>query len=624
MRKSKATTGRAALSLAALGIVYGDIGTSPLYAIHEIFASHHHPVGLTPDNVLGILSLVFWSLTIVVSIKYVAFILKADNRGEGGIMALLALVNQCTSGRPKWMLGLLGIFGAALFYGDGMITPAISVMSAVEGLEVAAPSLDPYIVPIALVILFLLFLYQRHGTAKVGRLFGPVMVVWFSTLGLLGLRQIVEMPGVLKALSPTWAFSFLATNPGLGFLSLGAVVLVVTGAEALYADMGHLGRGPIRRAWFGLVLPALVLNYFGQGALLLNHPEAIENPFFMLAPSWALYPLIALATLATVIASQAVITGVYSVTLQAMQLGYAPRFEVQHTSSEEFGQIYLPGINWALFVAVAVLVLSFRSSSNLASAYGIAVTCTMLIDTLLAWIVARHTWGWHPAKATALFSLFALVDITYVSANSVKITSGGWFPLVLGGSIFLLLTTWKRGRQLLSEHRNDGALPLEPFLAGAGSIPRNPGTAVYMTHNPTTVPRAMLHSLKHFKSLHERVIILNIASANEPYVDPATRVRVDGLSANFYRVTVNYGFMDKPDIPAALELCAPLGLDFNMLDTSFFLGRDTLVTRDVSGSAMTLWRLKLFATLFRNASSPTAYFNLPPNRVVELGAQVTI
>jgi KUP system potassium uptake protein len=622
MKTSHPTQGKTALTLTALGIVYGDIGTSPLYAIHEIFAGAHHPVPITPDNVLGILSLVFWSLMMVVSVKYLGFILRADNRGEGGIMALLALVMRCVQGKPRNALMLMGVFGAALFYGDGMITPAISVLSAVEGLSVVTPAFTPFVVPVALVILFLLFLYQRHGTARIGGLFGPVMVVWFVSLALLGVYGILQAPQVLAALNPSYAAGFLLAHPALGFFSLGAVFLVVTGSEALYADMGHLGRAPIGRAWFGLVLPALVLNYYGQGALLLVKPEAIENPFYLLGPDWTLYPLLALATAATMIASQAVISGVYSVTLQVMQLGFGPRFEVQHTSSEAFGQIYLPGINWGLFVAVALLVAGFGSSGSLASAYGIAVAGTMVITTTLAWIVARNTWGWHPARATALFGLFALMDIAFIAANAMKIGSGGWFPLVLGALFFLLMTTWKRGRQLLAAHRNEGALPLDAFLGGMHDIPRIPGSAVYMTHDATTVPRAMLHSLKHFKSLHERVVILHLASADEPYVAPDRRVHVEALDGAFHRVTVTYGFMDKPDIPLALQACAKAGLEIDLQDASFFLGRDTLVTRASTG--MAAWRIKLFATMFRNASSPTAYFNLPPNRVIELGSQVTL
>ncbi|HEY3328307.1 MAG TPA: potassium transporter Kup [Novimethylophilus sp.] len=615
----------AGLALAALGVVYGDIGTSPLYTIKEVFAGAHHPVPITPDNVLGILSLIFWSLIVVVSVKYVAFIMRADNKGEGGIMALMALVLRGAEGKryAPWLM-LLGLFGAALFYGDGVITPAISVLSAVEGLEIATPALKPYVIPVTLLVLVALFFWQRKGTASVGALFGPVMILWFATLALLGVVNILHAPQVLQALNPLHAAGFMAGNPSLGFFALGAVVLAVTGTEALYADMGHFGRRPVQLAWFGLVLPALVLNYFGQGALLLTDPTGIQNPFYLLAPAWALYPLVALATVATVIASQAVISGAYSLTQQAMQLGYSPRLEVQHTSSEAQGQVYLPGINWVLLISVMALVLGFGSSTSMAAAYGIAVTGTMVITTILAFIVVRNLWGWNWLPGALVLGAFMVVDLAYFSANIVKIHDGGWFPLVFGLGVFLLMTTWKRGRQLLGARLVAEAMPLEPFVQNmAGSaVPRVPGTAVFMTQNLDVVPHALLHSLKHYKALHERIVLLTVVSVDEPTVDDSRRVEVEPIDGQFSRLRVFYGFMDKPDLPQALEYCAAQGLAFDMLDTSFFLGRETLIPK--AASEMSLWREKLFVAMFRNAGSAAAYFKLPPNRVVELGAQVVL
>jgi len=616
---------KSVLALAALGVVYGDIGTSPLYTIKEIFAGAHHPVPITPDNILGILSLIFWSLIIVVTLKYVIFVMRADNRGEGGIMALMALVLHGAADRPyAKLLMLLGLFGAALFYGDSVITPAISVLSAVEGLEIVTPAFKPYILPIALTVLVALFVMQKYGTSKIGKLFGPIMVLWFSCLGVLGVINIANSPQVLAALNPIYALQYFITDPVLGFFSLGASVLALTGAEALYADMGHFGRKPVQMAWFGLVLPGLVLNYYGQGALLLSHPEAIANPFYLLAPSWALLPMVILATAATVIASQAVISGTFSISQQAIQLGYAPRMEVQHTSGKEIGQIYLPGMNYALLIAVAVLVVGFGSSSKLAAAYGIAVTGTMVITTLLAFVVVRKSWGWGWTPSIAIAGAFLAVDFMYFSANLVKVHEGGWFPLLLGLGVFTLMLTWKQGRQLLYKRISTEAMPLMQFVENTDSLSSNPiaGTAIFMTPNAEMTPHALLHSLKHYKSLHERVVILTVETLDFPYVEENQRVAVDRLNNHFYRVKVKFGFMDQPDLPKALEGCASHGLPLELMETSFFLGRETLIPK--VGSEMALWRKKLFVTMFRNAGSAASYFKIPPNRVVELGAQVVL
>ncbi|KXB29518.1 potassium transport protein Kup [Dechloromonas denitrificans] len=616
----------ATLTLAALGIVYGDIGTSPLYSIKEVFGGAHHPVPITPDNVLGILSLFFWSLIIVVTVKYVAFIMRANNKGEGGIIALMTLALH--KGRPdSWqqkLLITLGLFGAALFYGDGVITPAISVLSAVEGLEIITPAFKPYILPITLVVLVGLFLFQRRGTASVGALFGPVMVLWFAVLAVLGTLSIIEHPGVLMAINPLYAFQFLLGNSLLGFFALGAVVLCMTGAEALYADMGHFGARPIQYAWLGYVMPALLINYFGQGALLLADPSAVENPFYRLAPEWAMYPLVVLSTVATIIASQAVISGAFSITQQAIQLGYTPRLEIQHTSDREIGQIYLPGINWLLLVSIIALVIEFGSSSNLAAAYGIAVTGTMLITNILAIAVAVRLWNWSPLRAVLGALPFICIDLAFFLANSIKIPDGGWFPLVFGLVIFILLTTWKRGRELLGMRLAQDAMELKPFIASIteGGVERVPGTAVFMTPNPATVPHALLHSLKHYKALHEQVIILSVQVFDVPFVPDVDRVEVHHLDGNFHQVIVQYGFKDEPDIPAALALCAEAGLAIDMMDTSFFLGRETLIPK--LGSEMAYWRSLIFVAMFRNAGSATAFFRIPSNRVVELGSQVVL
>lgn len=626
MQKEQDKKRLATLTLAALGVVYGDIGTSPLYSIKEVFGGAHHPVPITPENVLGILSLFFWSLIIVVTVKYVSFVMRANNKGEGGIIALMTLAMH--KGTPgSWqqrLLVMLGLFGAALFYGDGVITPAISVLSAVEGLEIITPAFTPYIQPISLTVLVGLFLFQRRGTASVGALFGPVMVVWFAVLALLGIAPILAHPDVLAAVNPLYALHFLSGNAALGFFALGAVVLCITGAEALYADMGHFGARPIQYAWLGYVMPALLINYFGQGALLLADPAAIENPFYLLAPEWGRYPLVVLATIATVIASQAVISGAFSITQQAIQLGYTPRLEIQHTSEEEIGQIYLPAINWLLLISIIALVVEFGSSSSLAAAYGIAVTGTMLITNILAVAVACRLWNWHPVRAVLGALPFICIDLGFFLANSLKIPDGGWFPLAFGLAVFVLLTTWKRGRELLGQRLAEESMLLAPFVESIahGGVERVPGTAVFMTPSPDKVPHAMLHSLKHYKALHEQVIVLSVQVFDVPYVPDVDRVEVHRLAGNFSQVTVQYGFKDDPDIPGALALCAEAGLVMDMMDTSFFLGRETLIPR--LGSEMAYWRELLFIAMFRNAGSATAFFKIPSNRVVELGSQVVL
>ncbi|WP_410520583.1 potassium transporter Kup [Corallococcus exiguus] len=616
----------AMLALSALGIVYGDIGTSPLYALRECFTGAHG-VTPTPANVLGVLSLIVWSLIIVVSVKYIIFVMRADNRGEGGILALMALAMQRPRGqahRARPVLITLGLFGAALIYGDGVITPAISVMSAVEGLSVATPVFQPYVIPISLVILLLLFMVQRKGTAGIGTVFGPLMTVWFLVLAVLGVKELLHNPAVLWSLSPVHGVQFFMDNGWHGFLVLGAVILVVTGGEALYADMGHFGAGPIRRAWFLLVLPSLVLNYLGQGALLLRHAEAARNPFFLLAPDWALYPLVALSTAAAVIASQALISGSFSTTRQAMQLGYCPRMEVVHTSAEEMGQIYLPGINGALLVGVIALVLGFGSSSRLAAAYGIAVTTTMGITTVLAYVVARERWGVRRSVALPIASLFMVVDLAFFGANAAKIADGGWFPLLLAVCIFTMMTTWKRGRDILAGKLRAASLGLKDLLGSFGDHPplRVPGTAIFMTGNPEGTPPALLHNLKHNKILHEQVVLLTIISEEIPHVVAQERVEVEPLEQGFVRVVARYGFMENPSIPDILKRCREKGLQFQLMGTSFFLGRETLIPTKKPG--MAVWREALFTWMSRNARSATAYFRIPPNRVVELGSQVEL
>jgi KUP system potassium uptake protein len=616
----------AVLAFAALGVVYGDIGTSPLYALKEVFGNAHHPVPITPDNVLGILSLVFWSLIVVVTVKYVALILRADNRGEGGIMALMARVlsEDKLSPTTRRIAVLLGLFGAALFYGDGLITPAISVLSAVEGMEVATPIFAPYIVPVTIGVLAGLFWIQRHGTAKVGASFGPITTIWFGVLAVLGVVQIAANPVVLDALWPGYALSFLATDPTLGFLAMGSVFLALTGAEALFADMGHFGRKPIQIAWFGLVLPSLLLNYFGQGALLLADPAAIQNPFYLMAPDWFLLPLVVLATAATVIASQAVISGVYSITHQTIQLGYAPRMDLLHTSDSQMGQVYMPGVNWLMLAGVVGLVLAFKSSSNLAAAYGIAVTGTMIITDVFAYLVARHQWGWSKWLAGSVFGALLALDLVFLGANATKIVDGGWFPLVFGGFVYLLLTTWKSGRELVHARLDTQALLLKDFVPAIESpdVITVPGTAVFMTPYGEHVPHALLHNLKHNKVLHERMVIATVISPAVPRVDEDQRVSVEPLSGRFYRIVIRYGFMEQPDVPEALAACARFGFEFEPMATSYFLGRETVVPD--RGGEMSYWRETLFATLYRNARTATDFFRLPPNQVVELGTRVSL
>ncbi|MET0405508.1 MAG: potassium transporter Kup [Cystobacter sp.] len=616
----------ATLAMGALGIVYGDIGTSPLYALRECFTGEHG-VAPTHQNVLGVLSLIFWALIIVVSVKYLVFVMRADNRGEGGILALMALAMQRKRGeevKVRPVVITLGLFGAALLYGDGLITPAISVLSAMEGLSVATPFFEPYIRPLAIIVLLGLFLIQRHGTAGIGAIFGPYMMVWFLTLAVLGVKEMVTYPAVVWALSPLQAVRFFMDNHWHGFLVLGGVFLVVTGGEALYADMGHFGARPIKWAWFLVVLPSLMLNYMGQGALLLRDPNAARNPFFLLAPDWALYPLVALATGAAVIASQALISGAFSITQQAIQLGYTPRLEVVHTSAEERGQIYLPGINVALLVGVIILVLGFKSSTNLAAAYGIAVTATMGITTGLAYVVARERWNVSRAVALPIAGIFAILDLAFFGANAVKIAAGGWFPLLLALVVFTLMTTWKRGRDILAQRLRASSMPLNQLLESFGDHPpvRVSGTAIFMTGNPEGTPPALLHNLKHNKVLHEQVMLLTIASEDVPHVPREERVEVIRLEEGFVRVISRHGFMEDPSIPEILKRAREKGLQFNLMGTSFFLGRETLIPSKKPG--MALWREALFAWMSRNARSATSYFRIPPNRVVELGAQVEL
>ena len=624
-QEAKPSTNLAAMSLAAMGVVYGDIGTSPLYTMKEVF-SGPHAVLATHDNLLGILSLIFWALTITVSLKYVMFITRADNRGEGGIMALTALALRTSGASPRalWWISVLGIFGAALFYGDAVITPAMTVLSAVEGLEVATPLFKPFVVPITIGIIVGLFVFQRHGTASIGALFGPVMLFWFATLGLLGVWNILKHPEVIAAINPWYALHFFLENRMHGFLALGAVVLAITGGEALYADMGHFGRRSIKWAWLGFVFPMLYLNYLGQGALILDNPEAVKNPFFLLAPEALLFPMVGLSTAAAVIASQAVISGAFSLTSQAMQLGYCPRIQVLFTSEREKGQIYIPNINWLVMLAVIILVLGFHSSTNLAAAYGLAVTLTMMIDTLLAFVVVRSLWQWSALKSMVFLGFFITVDFAFFAANSVKILDGGWFPLVLGLSVYLLLSTWKRGRALLYRKLRQDSMPLDAFIKSLeyGGPHRVEGTGIFMTTNPDSVPRAMLHNLLHNKVLHERVVLLNVHVEDVPHVPMENRVEVHQLPQGFFQVIVRYGFKDDPDIPQALALCEAYGVKYEVMETSFFLGRETIVRHRMP--SMSGWRQKLFTWMFRNAETATAYFKIPTNRVVELGTQVEL
>jgi KUP system potassium uptake protein len=613
----------ATLVFGALGVVYGDIGTSPLYAIKECF-SGSHALPIDSEHVLGVLSLIFWAIMIVVSLKYVTFILRADNKGEGGSLALLALVSRITgNSRISAWIVVLGIFAAALFYGDSIITPAISVLSAVEGLEVVTPALKEWVMPISLTILVGLFVIQRHGTALLGRLFGPVMCLWFGTLAVLGLIEIAANPQVLAAIDPRHGFNFMQSEGWKGYLVLGSVVLVLTGAEALYADMGHFGAKPIRVAWFLLVLPALLLNYFGQGALLLTDPGAIENPFYRLAPEWGLLPLVVLSTMATIIASQAVISGAYSVTRQAIQLGFLPRMEIVHTSDQEIGQIYIPFVNWSLLGAIILLVVNFKASSNLAIAYGVAVTGTMLITTIQISVVMLLQWRWSQSKMAFFSFLFLTIDLAFFSANALKIAQGGWFPLTIGFVIFSVLTTWREGRKLLGEKLESGAMPVDLFFKSISSrIRRVAGTAIFMTGRAEGVPHALLHNIKHNMALHERNFFLTVVVEEIPHVSADRRMTVEALGNDFFRIVINYGFMDEPDIPKTLLGARENELRLNLMETSFFLGRETIVIS--SQLSMPFWRKLLFAWMSRNAASAMNFYRLPPNRVVELGSQVEI
>ena len=614
-----------ALSLGSLGVVFGDIGTSPLYALRVCFGKSYS-LFPTHANVLGALSLILWALVITISIKYLVFVLRADNRGEGGILALMSLVRSedILRGRKGLLLIALGVFGAALLYGDGVITPAITVLSAIEGLEVATPAFIPYVMWITVALLVALFAFQRKGTAGVGAVFGPVMVLWFLVMAVLGIRGIFLNPSVLAAVNPWHAVDFFLRNKVHGFLALGAIFLVQTGGEALYADMGHFGRKPIRLAWFGLVFPALLLNYFGQGALILMDPATVEEPFFHLAPKWAVIPLVILATAAGIIASQAVISGSFSLTRQAVQLGYSPRLSIRHTSTREIGQIYVPSVNWVLMAATVALVLGFKTSDNLAAAYGVAVTTTMVITTVLFFFLARHGWGWPLFVAAPIAITFLVPDMAFFFANVIKVEEGGWLPLVMAAVIYLLMTTWKKGRKILFERLTRGAMPVDLFVKEIQNKPpiRVPGTAVYMTGNPTGVPGAMLHNLKHYHVLHEKIVFLTTVTEEVPYVSKERHLSAENLGGGIFRLVARYGFMETPDVPSLLKSAAKVGLQFDMMSTTFFLGRETLVPS--SKPQMAPWRARLFALMSRNAQSATSFFGLPVNRVVELGAQIEL
>ncbi len=610
------------LSLGALGVVYGDIGTSPLYAFRECF-SKEHGLAVTPENILGILSLVFWSLVIVISIKYLVFVMRADNRGEGGILALMSLVRPRRSFRRGALLSL-GLFGAALLYGDGMITPAITVLSAVEGLEVATHAFTPYILIICVVILIALFWVQKFGTARIGALFGPVMLLWFSVLAILGIWQIAHEPHVLSALWPTHAITFFLRNGMTGFLVLGSVFLVVTGGEALYADMGHFGVKPIRLAWFGFVFPSLLLNYLGQGAYLLHSPQGVDEPFFRMVPQWSVIPMVILATAASVIASQAVISGAYSLTRQATQLGYLPRIRVRHTSEREIGQIYIPSINWSLMIAAIGLVLVFRESSNLAAAYGVAVTATMSVTTMLFASLAKEKWRWSRARVTLFVIPLLTIDLAFFGANLIKILDGGWFPLAVGLLIFTMMATYRLGRKILADRLASNAISIDAFLLELemNRIPRVPGTAIFMSRHSTGIPTTLLHNIKHNKVVHQSVVLLSVETEDRPRVDGEERYEWKTLGHGVVRLTLHFGFMEDPDIPTALSGGTNAPVQFDPMTTSYFLGRETLIPTKQPG--MAIWREHLFAWMMRNSSSASQFFSLPPNQVIELGAQVEL
>jgi KUP system potassium uptake protein len=610
------------LSLGALGVVYGDIGTSPLYAFRECFAPEHH-LAPTPANILGILSLVFWSLVIVISVKYLMFVARADNRGEGGILALMSLVRPRRSKRRYALLGL-GLFGAALLYGDGMVSPAMAVLSATEGLAVATPVFKPYIVTLTVLVLVGLFTVQKHGTGKMGQFFGPVMILWFTVLASLGIRQIITEPSVLAAVIPTHAFRFFVENGWTGFFVLGSVFLVVTGGESLYADMGHFGLKPIRIAWFSIVFPALLLNYFGQGAFLLHTPSGADQPFFKMAPSWMLYPLVGLATAATVIASQAVISGTFSLTRQAVQLGYLPRIRIRHTSAREIGQIYVSTVNWGLMIAAITLVLAFRSSTNLAAAYGVAVTTTMAITTMLFAAFVRERWHWSVGRV-ALFTVpLMVIDLSFFGANIVKVFDGGWVPLLVALMMLTLMTTWRLGRKILSERLAAQSLSTDAFLQQleAKRIPRVPGIAIFMSRNAEGIPTTLLHNIKHNKIVHERVVLMTVETEDRSHLSNEERFEWKELGWGVYRLSLHFGFMEDPNIPDILEAMGEQPVVFNPMTTSYFLGRETLIPTRQPG--MAIWREHLFAWMTRNSSSASVFFSLPPNQVIELGAQVEL
>jgi KUP system potassium uptake protein len=613
----------AVLALGALGVVFGDIGTSPLYAVRECLHGEHG-IGVSHASVLGVLSLIFWALTLIISVKYVGYILRADNQGEGGILALMALVTQgnVLPPRARRIAVMLGLFGAALLFGDGVITPAISVLSAVEGLGVATPRFDPFVVPLSIAILIILFRVQKRGTGGVGAVFGPIMVVWFTTLGAIGLRQILMHPAVLAALNPLYGLSFLLHTGHRGFLVLGSVFLAVTGGEALYADMGHFGARPMRVGWFFMTLPALVLNYFGQGALLLRQPEAVENPFFKAVPAWGLYPMVILSTVATVIASQALISGAFSLSRQALMLGYLPRVSVEHTSAHHIGQIYVPTVNWLLMLATLALVFGFKSSSALAAAYGVAVTLNMVITTILAYVVARRRWKWGIPATAAVSILFLTPELTFMTSNLAKVADGGWFPLAVGVLLFTLFTTWRRGRELLYQRFQERIVPLEDFyeLMRVEIPARVPGTAVFMTGNSDGTPPALLHNFLHNRVVHEHVVLLTIITESVSRVPPEERVRVEELQHGFRRAVARFGFMETPDIPTLLERTELK--DYSIDYVTFFLGKETVLP--AKGHGMALWRERLFAFLARNAQPATAFFGIPASRVVEIGAQIEL
>lgn len=616
----------AAMTLGALGVVFGDIGTSPLYAMKDCF-SGEHGVSPTAAHVFGVTSLLLWALILIVAIKYLSIVMRADNQGEGGILALMALAKGGKEGAKRETLPLLfiGLFGASLLYGDGMITPAISVLSAIEGLPVAIPALEPFVIPITLVVLICLFSIQRHGAGRLGTAFGPIILVWFTTMGVLGLLQVLHEPGILKALNPIYGIEYLLKEGWTGFLVLGSVFLAVTGAEALYADMGHFGKRPIRIGWFAVAFPGLALNYLGQASLLINDPSAIENPFFLLAPSWLRLPLVILATFATAIASQALISGAFSITNQAIQLGYLPRCSIRHTSSRQIGQIYIPSLNAILFVSTIILVLGFGSSKNMAAAYGIAVSFTMLLTTALVYVVMRETWQWSRAKTLAVVGFFLLIEGAFLVANALKFFHGGWVPIVIAAAIFTLMTTWRRGRQILTDKLRNHSVEIDQFLKAIKYDPphRVPGTAVFMTRNPDGVPPTLLHNLKHNKVLHERVVFLTVQNDRAPYVTLEERTRVERLSAGIYRVILHFGFMEKPRLMPALKLAAEHGLPIDPDQTTFFLGSETLLPC-VDNDGMAIWREHLFTIMTRNAQKAPTFFELPHQQVIEVGLQLEI